>query len=299
MLSATQKGMAVNYQLYSNNSENDINDSLWISAQQPFSTFKHHLNNKQFKPADQTHRYFAHQQNKHHDTSLPLDNPLWMAAKYGGFVDLDQDGTPLNETGDHREWDSKSNVDGSYGSDGLPDNYYFVHNPQLLERNLHRVLNTISHKRTTASHAAVAVSNTEGQSAVYQALFQPSINHAEKSIQWGGILQALFIDKQGMIREDSNNNAQLDTDDYAIDMQLDAQTGEMLFNRFTVNEQGQLEPTSYPPQPISQLKTIWNARDQLAAVQQPKNNAIMPPPMVNDIFSLASTDSHWILLVPN
>ena len=51
-----------------------------------------------------------------------LPSPLWYAAKWGGFVDSDDSGTPNLES----EWDSSGADDG--GADGDPDNYFPVTN---------------------------------------------------------------------------------------------------------------------------------------------------------------------------
>ena len=51
-----------------------------------------------------------------------LPSPLWYAAKWGGFVDSDDSGTPNLES----EWDTSGADDG--GADGDPDNYFPVTN---------------------------------------------------------------------------------------------------------------------------------------------------------------------------
>ncbi|MFK0571725.1 hypothetical protein, partial [Endozoicomonas sp.] len=58
-----------------------------------------------------------------------LPKPLFLAAKYGGFTDLDGDGSPnhdangdgVADAGDDREWDNRNNLTGALGADGLPD----------------------------------------------------------------------------------------------------------------------------------------------------------------------------------
>ncbi|MGB6377544.1 MAG: fimbrial protein, partial [Syntrophobacteria bacterium] len=55
-----------------------------------------------------------------------LKNPLWYAAKWGSFLDHNSNGIPDLPA----EWDENE--------DGNPDNYFYVQNPLLLERNLNR-----------------------------------------------------------------------------------------------------------------------------------------------------------------
>src|SRR5262249_31791394 len=60
-------------------------------------------------------------------TTTLLQEPLYYAAKYGGFNDLNGNGTP-DQTG---EWDALL-ANGSAGSDGVPDNFFQVTNPTAL-----------------------------------------------------------------------------------------------------------------------------------------------------------------------
>ena len=58
--------------------------------------------------------------------AIILPKPIWFAAKYGGFIDLDGDETPgfdldgdgIPEANDYREWDNRDNETGAVGSDG-------------------------------------------------------------------------------------------------------------------------------------------------------------------------------------
>ena len=57
-----------------------------------------------------------------------LQDPLWYAAKYGGFVDSNNNGVPDSSS----EWDQRK-TDGTTGADTIPDNYFLVTNPLGLE----------------------------------------------------------------------------------------------------------------------------------------------------------------------
>lgn len=76
-------------------------------------------------------------------TAEELKDPLWYAAKYGGF-DSSKLATayvpgsvlPANS------WDVKG-ADGSTGADGTPDNFFLAVDPAQLERSLEQVFSTI------------------------------------------------------------------------------------------------------------------------------------------------------------
>jgi type IV pilus assembly protein PilY1 len=118
-------------------------------------------------------------------TAAPLKDPLYYAAKYGGFADTDGNAQPNLVA----EWDA-FRVDGSQGSDGLPDNYFLVSNPLGLESALNRVFQRILQ---TSSASSVATNSTSLQtgSRVYQAQFN--------SNDWSGRLVAFPVDSTGVV----------------------------------------------------------------------------------------------------
>ena len=74
-------------------------------------------------------------------TSAELQDPLWYAAKYGGF---DNDVTATYALGSVlpvSAWDKK-NADGTAGADGIPDNFFYAIDPAQLERSLGQVFET-------------------------------------------------------------------------------------------------------------------------------------------------------------
>ncbi len=87
-----------------------------------------------------------------------LNDPLWYAAKYGGFDDKDKDGLP-----DAGEWDSKV--------PGKPDNYFLVTNALNLETQLSQVFDAIIDQVSSASSASVNSGSISTESRIYQARF--------------------------------------------------------------------------------------------------------------------------------
>lgn len=131
-------------------------------------------------------------------TAKLLKDPLWYAAKWGGFVDTDGNNLPnLVE-----EWDNKINATGGTGSDGIPDNYYYATNPRQLESSLERVFNAILERTSSGTAAAVVSSNVSGEGALYQAYYEPLKKSSTEEARWLGTVQALWMDSFGLSRQD-------------------------------------------------------------------------------------------------
>jgi type IV pilus assembly protein PilY1 len=106
------------------------------------------------------------------------DNMLWLAGKYGGYLDKDGDGTPKNSDGSDREWDE----DG----DGEPDNYVLASSPKRVTEGLAKAFRQVEER--TASASAVSLNSTDLQDG--SLLYQSSFN----SDNWKGELTAYEID---------------------------------------------------------------------------------------------------------
>lgn len=137
-----------------------------------------------------------------------VENPLWYAAKWGGFNEKDSDGADGYGVPDSTdEWDS----DG----DGDPDTYFYVTNPTELESQLNKSFAAILANASSGTAASVVSNSNEGDGAIYQSLFFPSKTDSTdntNTITWAGQLHALLIDTTGNMREDSNGNQELDVE---------------------------------------------------------------------------------------
>jgi Tfp pilus tip-associated adhesin PilY1 len=139
-----------------------------------------------------------------------LEDPLWYAAKWGGFIDNNNDQLPQPE-----EWDSRDNRDGSPTPDGIPDNYFFATNPLQLENSLNRVFLTILQRASSGTAAAVVSNNVSGVGALYQAYYEPLRRDGnDNEVSWIGTVQALWLDSYSFLREDDGNAV---LDDYITD----------------------------------------------------------------------------------
>jgi type IV pilus assembly protein PilY1 len=84
-----------------------------------------------------------------------LEDPLWYAAKWGGF--RNSDGIASGTPGAGTQWDAMNNLTGSPTPDGIPDNYFEVFNPDQLEQSLRLVFQGAA----TSTNAAPAISSSQ------------------------------------------------------------------------------------------------------------------------------------------
>lgn len=205
-----------------------------------------------------------------------LNDPLWFAAKYGGFTDSNNNNIPDLQS----EWDTR-NVAGDPTPDGIPDTYFLVTNPGALEDSLSRVFQAILSKTSSGTAAAVVANSSRGFGAVYQALFEQRRSDANaREARWLGDLQGIWIDSAGYLREDINANKRLDN--YSVDPVIqfyfdpNVQPPRARYKRLTNTSAnpdefvaGPVGGDGLPPGTtleLEDLKTLWNARKTLAAL---------------------------------
>lgn len=132
-------------------------------------------------------------------TAKLLEDPLWYAAKWGGFVDSNGNDLPDLVS----EWDSKNNSTWDDGSDGIPDNYFYAADPEKLEEAMDRVFSAILERTSSGTAAAVVSNNVRGEGALYQAYYEPLRKDTDgKEVRWIGEVQALWLDSYGYSRQD-------------------------------------------------------------------------------------------------
>ncbi|MBT3066087.1 pilus assembly protein [Rhodoferax sp. U11-2br] len=114
------------------------------------------------------------------DSGQFLQNPLWYAAKWGGFNDISNNKTPDLPS----EWDTNG--------DGVPDNYFLVQNPIYLRDSLKSAFDNIFNASSSASNViANSTSITDSTSTqVFQARFDAN--------KWSGDLVAYPITTAGL-----------------------------------------------------------------------------------------------------
>ncbi|MDR0550224.1 MAG: hypothetical protein LBI10_12580 [Deltaproteobacteria bacterium] len=128
-----------------------------------------------------------------------LPNPVFLAAKYGGFKDSNHNGIP-----DVGEWE---------GPDGLPHNYFQSTNINELPIKLEAAFSSISQSQSASSSTQNAVNSTLGAGVTVLSAFYPnyvSPKNAFNSVKFVGTVYGLFVDKFGNLREDTNQNHRLE-----------------------------------------------------------------------------------------
>jgi type IV pilus assembly protein PilY1 len=119
-------------------------------------------NTRTFTPSDTT-------------PAIQLENPLWYAAKFGGFVDSNNDKVPQKA-----EWDANG--------DNVPDNYFLVTNPLYLRPQLSAAFDKI--ENSNGSNGSVAVSGAQVRADDTSFAVYPSYSSANNGADWTGDLKA-------------------------------------------------------------------------------------------------------------
>ena len=201
-----------------------------------------------------------------------LPKPLQLAAKYGGFTDLDGDETPEHDadgdgtSDDSREWDNKNNRTGATGADGIADNYFFSDNPLLLKEQLTRIFQDVENRVSSSSSIALVANSSSGIGTAVQALYRPQVEINKSKLTWIGLLNSLFVDTYGNFREDSDKNGVLDDSDFIIKQIFDSSSNETLVQRYTSADGGKTLLAQGSPVSLEDLKPVWAAHEQLMKV---------------------------------
>lgn len=202
-----------------------------------------------------------------------IENPLWYAAKWGGFVDSDLPGTPGYKIPDKQdEWDEDR--------DGNPDTYFFVSNPLKLEEQIEKSFLDILRRASSGTAVSVLASGEERGANMLQAVFYPMKLYGKEGsdqtdILWTGRMQNLwfYLDPvlgSSNIREDTVKDNVLDLDaDYVTKLFFDASENKTRASRCQdVDADGDCQPGTSPDvvQPtidFEGLSNIWEVGEKL------------------------------------
>ena len=189
-------------------------------------------------------------------------NMLWLTGKYGGFgekdfQDTNSDGNDY-EPNLQEEWDA----DG----DGEPDNYVLASNPKKLVDGLNRAFVSVLGKSGSGTAASVISNSRAGEGAIYQAMFftesEPE-SLTGRIVSWYGDVHTLFVDKNGNMHEDTNQNATLNEDSDKIVI-FDGETAKAkLYNPIDFDSSNP-DPNFESEVDFSELNYIWSAFDWLS-----------------------------------
>lgn len=183
--------------------------------------------------------YFIDTQEPNTSMLVGNRNMLYLAGKYGGFVDNDGNGAPFTNstcgTGSPdarcKEWDSNGT--------GFPDNYLFASDPSKVQTGLDQMLGSIL-RRLSSGTAASILNNSEGSGAnLLQAVFYPSKTFdSGTEAKWIGEIQNLwyFLDpnlQKTSIREDTNQDNVMNLqNDRVVQFYFDSAQNMTLVNRY-------------------------------------------------------------------
>lgn len=231
-------------------------------------------------------------------------NMLWLAAKYGGFIDLDENDNPNNNAdyaNTNIEWD-RYDDNGNETPDGEPDNYVLASSPEKLRDGLLRHFGNINQQLSAGAAAAVISNTTDRIGLQIQALYLPETvveqDSSDRSVRWVGYLYALFRDDQGRLREDGNGTAEANgvLDDVATDpvvvmvaQDLGTQKVTRLFRCVTEPCNDVLQFTEHD---LSELRPVWRADQQLRDLN---NTGIENQRDYEDAFDTSDGQSRHIL----
>ncbi|HEX7124976.1 MAG TPA: PilC/PilY family type IV pilus protein [Thermodesulfobacteriota bacterium] len=176
------------------------------------------------------------------------------AAKAGGFDDINGDGVPGPSS---LEWDRNG--------DGVPDTYFESSDAFAMRERLMAAITDILARSASGTSVSVLATSSGGEGAVYQAYFYPALFDEGREVSWLGFLQGIFIDDQGRLREDTDEDGRLVlTRDRVIQTFFDPLANETRVRRWAVDSSTG-EPTGSPETiGLRDLLPIWEAGRELA-----------------------------------
>lgn len=130
------------------------------------------------KETQNIHSFFIDTQEYSFNPLSGNKNMLYLAGKYGGFTDLNDNKEPDLAT----EWDADS--------DNQPDNYVMVTTPDKLVKGLERAFNNILEKTASSGNVAANSAQLSSDTAVFQAIYKSGV--------WSGDLLAYAVTSTGV-----------------------------------------------------------------------------------------------------
>ncbi|MBF0472541.1 MAG: pilus assembly protein PilY, partial [Nitrospirae bacterium] len=186
-------------------------------------------------------------------TAQMLNSPLWYAAKWGGFNDVNGNGIPDLTS----EWNQNG--------DSIPDTYFLATNPGNLETQLEKAIVSILARSSSGSAASVLSSNQGSGASLLQAVYFPKKTFTTTQILWTGMLENLwfYIDptlQSSTIREDTNSDNILEINqDNIIQFYYDTSQNNTMAQLYYDSTGTGSQLTFEGIQTLDQLKYLWEA----------------------------------------
>ncbi|UQZ88231.1 hypothetical protein C4J81_02990 [Deltaproteobacteria bacterium Smac51] len=207
-------------------------------------------------------------------------NPLWLAAKYGGF----KEGRDANGVPDKlEEWSTKGR--------NMPDNYFPVNNPAYMMEQMDMALKQISSDMVVGTANSSAVNSVLGGGLTIRTYYYTEYEDDSENkdnpvtIAWVGGTYALFMDQWNNMREDTNRNGKLDIvtgegerglsskGDWVVEFISDTNGKPMVnFHRDLLghNDINLVEPKMgdvIGPRPLEDINTVWDFNRQISTME--------------------------------
>jgi len=184
---------------------------------------------------------------------------LKKTAKYGGFVDKNENNVPDMES----EWDE----DG----DSIPDNYLEAQNGYELETSLQNVLTDILRRTASGTSASLLTKKTQVGKNLIQAVFYPKKQFSQEELEWVGYLYNYWFyyslnSNASNIREDTIENKALDVcsngdvgGDYILEFQVDNSTGDLNIKAYDSSCDGTNSSLHTTYTSLDYIHPVWEA----------------------------------------
>ena len=205
---------------------------------------------------------------------------LSSAAKFGGFEDRNNNGTPdasgqscIYPTGSNLgSGPSSSNIEWDSDSDCVPDTYFDASEGGDLEGQINKAIAAILKRAASGTSLSVLATSSTGEGAVYQAFFYPSTYEGNTEVNWTGYVQGLFLDPFGQLREDratggvgNPDGALVYTDDNIVVTRVDPASGDVVADRYHSSSSGQAVGAPYETSvPLREMQGLWEGGRKLA-----------------------------------
>jgi type IV pilus assembly protein PilY1 len=218
---------------------------------------------KQISNLTRLTRIFAFANSTAEMTALP--DPLYLAAKYGGFRDLNRNARP-----DPGEWE---------GLDGQPTNYFQAKTIADLAPMLEAAFQGIAKSVSTGTSTAASINSVLSGGISIQTAFYPTFvspNDPNKVVNWVGTVYALFVDKYGNLRENDGLEQNFLGSDNSVltfnsvlnppEPRPACYTEGSSISRCKIDSRGEVIEENKPTQPdnIHQIKAVWDVGKYLS-----------------------------------
>ena len=179
---------------------------------------------------------------------------LQKAAKYGGFVDYNDNGRPDQQA----EWDQNG--------DGIPDNYYEAQDGYKIEESVKKVIEEII-KKASGTSASILPEKTKRGAILHQSVFYHKKTMNSYNLSWIGYLYTWWFlntkDAQN-VREDTKADKILEIlEDRILDWYVDEDTGTLTIKAYSSKPDGEPDSLVASYNSFDETTPLWEGGEIL------------------------------------